>query len=48
MKKQKPSIKVSDDTKERIANFGRAGESLETALVRALGIAEKHKDNKSS
>jgi predicted DNA-binding protein len=41
---QKPAIRVSEETKDRIANFGKAGESLETALIRALDIAEKHKE----
>jgi hypothetical protein len=39
---QKPAIRVSEETKDRIANFGRAGESLETALIRILDKAEKY------
>ena len=39
---QKPAIRVSEETKDRIANFGRAGESLETALIRVLDKAEKY------
>ncbi|MGD0952879.1 MAG: hypothetical protein ABR985_10905 [Methanotrichaceae archaeon] len=39
---QKPAIRVSEETKARIANFGKAGESLETALIRALDKAEKY------
>jgi hypothetical protein len=39
---QKPAIRVSEETKDRIANFGRAGESLETALIRALDKAEAY------
>lgn len=38
---QKPAIRVSEETKDRIANFGKAGESLETALIRVLDKAEK-------
>lgn len=38
---QKPAIRVSEETKDRIANFGKAGESLETAIIRALDKAEK-------
>jgi len=34
-------IKMAEETKARIANFGKAGESLETALIRALDKAEK-------
>jgi len=41
---QKPAIRVSEETKERIAKFGYAGESLETALVRALVVAERHRE----
>lgn len=35
------SIRLSKETRDRIANFGKAGESLETALIRALTIAEE-------
>lgn len=35
------SIRLSKETRDRIANFGKAGESLETALIRALTIAEQ-------
>ena len=34
------SMKLSKKTRDRIAKFGVAGESLETALIRALEIAE--------
>jgi len=34
------SIRLSKDTRDRIANFGKAGESLETALIRVLEVAE--------
>ena len=35
------SLRLTKDTKDRIANFGKAGESLETALIRALDLAEE-------
>ena len=35
------SIRLSKDTRDRLANFGKAGESLETALIRVLDIAEE-------
>ena len=35
-------IKMAEETKARIANFGKAGESLETAIIRALDKAEKY------
>jgi len=43
MSGERTSISVSKDTKDRISNFGRAGESLETALIRALDMADEHK-----
>lgn len=38
----KPQLRLSKETKDHIANFGRAGESLETALIRVLDKAEKY------
>lgn len=35
------SIRMSKDTRDRIADFGKAGESLETALIRVLEVAEE-------
>ncbi|MHB8118659.1 MAG: hypothetical protein ACYDHX_08040 [Methanothrix sp.] len=39
---QKPAIRVSEETKIRVSKHGFAGESLETALLRALDKAEKY------
>jgi hypothetical protein len=44
---QKPAIRVSEETRERVANFGKAGESLETALMRALDLAEECQKKKA-
>ena len=43
---QKPAIRVSEETKQRISNFGKAGESLETAIIRALDLAEERQEKK--
>lgn len=39
-------IKISEREYKRIQAFGLAGESINTALMRALDIAEKHRGNK--
>lgn len=36
-------IKISVKSYDRLKKFGYAGESINTALERALDIAEKHK-----
>ena len=41
------SMKLSKKTRDRIAKFGVAGESLETALIRILEIAEEYQRNES-
>jgi predicted DNA-binding protein len=42
------SIRLSKETRDRIANFGKAGESLETALIRVLEIAEECEKRRAS
>ncbi len=44
MAEGKTSISITKATRDRLAEFGRAGESLETALIRVLEIAERHTD----
>ena len=43
MAEPRTSISISKSTKDRLAKFGCAGESLETALIRVLEIAESQK-----
>jgi len=43
MAESRTSISISKNTKDRLAKFGCAGESLETALIRVLEIAESQK-----
>jgi hypothetical protein len=38
-------VKISQRNYERLQRFGFAGESLNTALDRALDLAEKKKEN---
>ncbi|MGA9097522.1 MAG: hypothetical protein WB392_01160 [Methanotrichaceae archaeon] len=40
---KRTSISLSEETRDRLANFGKAGESLETALIRALDLADECK-----
>lgn len=44
MKEDISSMRISKENRERLANFGRAGDSLDTALSRALDLAEKYKN----
>lgn len=44
---ERTSLSLSKETKDRIANFGKGGESLETCLIRALDLAEKYKEAKA-
>jgi hypothetical protein len=39
---ERTSVSLSKETKDRIANFGKGGESLETCLIRALDKAEAY------
>ena len=48
MPEGRTSISISKNTKDRLAKFGFAGESLETALIRVLEIAEKHKNEEAN
>ena len=40
---RRTSLSLSDETKTRLSKFGYAGESLETALLRVLEMAEELK-----
>ena len=42
MKPDHTTIEVSRTNRERIASFGKAGESLNDALSRILDVAEKN------
>ena len=37
------TIKISKENRERLANFGKAGESLNTALDKVLSMAEQYR-----
>jgi hypothetical protein len=47
MSGEKTSLSLSRETRDRIANFGKGGESLETCLVRALDLAEECQKKKA-
>ena len=40
------TVKVSKRNRDRLANFGRVGESFDDALERVLAIAEEHEVEK--
>jgi len=42
MKESHTTIEVSRENRDRIASFGKAGESLNDALSRILDVAEKN------
>ncbi len=44
--REKTTIKVSKELRDRISKFGYAGESLETAVERIIAIAEKEQEKK--
>jgi len=46
MAEQMTTVKVSKRNRDRLANFGRVGDSFDDALERVLTIAEEHEAEK--